>query len=100
MKPDSAVASVSVSTNSLAYVAGSATGVTNLYAYDALERRVAETDGRGNTTRTAYDSLGRFASVSVSAGGSGDVPRPLSTFAYTYLPGTDLGEWCLSPFHL
>ena len=46
----------------------------------------------------AYDSLGRFASVSVSAGGSGDVPRPLSTFAYSYLPGTDLGEWCLSPF--
>ena len=44
----------------------------------------------------AYDALGRFASV--TAGGSGDVPRPLPTFTYTYLPGTDLGEWCLSPF--
>ena len=31
----------------------SATAVTNRYAYDALNRRMAVTDGRGNTSPTA-----------------------------------------------
>ena len=92
---------------------------TNLYAYDVFGNltnevqngtviaRDYDTFGRptgyalggfapSREVHYAYDALGRFASV--TAGGSGDVPRPLSTFAYSYLHGTDLGEWCLSPF--
>ncbi len=37
----------------------SASCVTNLYAYDALGRQMAKTDGRGNVTRTEYDAAGR-----------------------------------------
>jgi len=39
----------------------STTAITNRYAYDGLNRRIATTDGRGNTTTTAYNSLGQVA---------------------------------------
>ena len=45
----------------------SATAVTNRYAYDALNRRVAVTDGRGNTTTTTYNILGQVAYVEDAA---------------------------------
>ena len=42
----------------------SVSAVTNTVAYDSLGRRVANTDGRGNTRHTEYNSLGqRFASI-------------------------------------
>ena len=41
----------------------SATAVTNRYAYDALNRLVSFTDGRGNTSTTAYNTLGQVAWV-------------------------------------
>ena len=37
----------------------SVSAVTNTYAYDALGRQVAKTDGRGNTARMEYDAAGR-----------------------------------------
>lgn len=39
----------------------SATGVTTTYAYDALGRQIAQTDGRGNTSQIVYDAQGRVA---------------------------------------
>ena len=39
------------------------TGVTTTFAYDAFQREVSQTDGRGNTTRTVYDNLGRVSST-------------------------------------
>ncbi len=42
--------------------------VTNLFAYDALNRRTAVTDGRGNTTVTHYDALGRAGWAEDAAG--------------------------------
>jgi YD repeat-containing protein len=41
----------------------SQTGVTTTFAYDAFQREVSQTDGRGNTTHTVYDSLGRVTST-------------------------------------
>ena len=37
----------------------STTAVTNRYAYDGLNRQVAVTDGRGNTSATAYNTFGQ-----------------------------------------
>ena len=39
----------------------SSTAVTNTFVYDGLARRIATTDGRENTTTTAYNSLGQIA---------------------------------------
>ena len=41
----------------------STSAVTNRYAYDALNRRVAVMDGRGNTSTTTYNGLGQVAYV-------------------------------------
>ena len=42
----------------------SVSAVTNTVAYDSLGRRIANTDGRGNTRHTEYNSLGqRSASI-------------------------------------
>ena len=42
----------------------SVSAVTNTVAYDSLGRRIANTDGRGNTRHVEYNSLGqRFASI-------------------------------------
>ena len=37
------------------------TGVTTTYAYDALGRQIAQTDGRGYTSQIVYDEQGRVA---------------------------------------
>ena len=47
----------------------SVSAVTNVYAYDALGRRIAKTDGRGNVTRTEYDAAGRQSATFDGAGG-------------------------------
>ena len=41
----------------------SPTGVTTTYAYDALGRQIAQTDGRGNTSQVVYDAQGRVAKI-------------------------------------
>ena len=61
--PTSTTPAVTVSTNSLVCSSTSQTGVTTTFAYDAFQREVLQTDGRGNTTRTVYDSLGRVSST-------------------------------------
>ena len=42
--------------------------VTNRFSHDALGRRVAATDGRGNATVYAYDPFGRILSTTDPAG--------------------------------
>ena len=42
--------------------------VTNRFSHDALGRRVAATDGRGNATSYAYDPFGRILSTTDPAG--------------------------------
>ena len=37
--------------------------LSTTFAYDAFQREVSQTDGRGNTTRTIYDNFGRVAST-------------------------------------
>ena len=61
--PTAQNAALSVVSNGLVVMSVSQTGVTNTFSYDALNRQIAATDGRGNTTRTVYDSLGRVAST-------------------------------------
>ena len=61
--PTSTTPAVTTSTNGLVRSSTSQTGVTTTFAYDAFQREVSQTDGRGNTTRTVYDSLGRVAST-------------------------------------
>ena len=39
----------------------STTAITNSYAYDSLNRRLAVTDGRGNTSHIVYNTLGQTA---------------------------------------
>jgi len=61
--PTAQNAALSVVSNNLAIMSVSQSCVTNTFAYDALNRQIASTDGRGNTTRTMYDPLGRVAST-------------------------------------
>ena len=61
--PTSTTPAVTVSTNGLMMSSTSQTGVTTTFAYDAFQREVSQTDGRGNTTHTVYDSLGRVTST-------------------------------------
>ena len=61
--PTSTTPVVTVSTNGLIYSSTSQTGVITTFGYDALQRQIAQTDGRGNTVRTIYDNLGRVASA-------------------------------------
>ena len=53
----------------------SVSAVTNTYAYDALGRHIAHTDGRGNTTHTEYNALGQHV-ASIDALGN------RTTYAY------------------
>ncbi|HOR97222.1 MAG TPA: hypothetical protein PLZ74_02490, partial [Kiritimatiellia bacterium] len=46
----------------------SSTAVTNAYTYDGFGRQVSATDGRGNTTVTAYNELGQVAYTVDAAG--------------------------------
>jgi YD repeat-containing protein len=66
--PDSVLDARQVSVNGLALRSVSPTGVTNSYAYDALRRQIALTDGRGNTSRTHYDANGRVDWIADAAG--------------------------------
>ncbi len=59
----SATPAVTTSTNGLVVSSTSQTGVTTTFAYDAFQREVSQTDGRGNTTRTVYDNFGRVTST-------------------------------------
>ena len=61
--PTAQNAALSVVSNGLAVMSVSQSCVTNTFAYDALNRQIAATDGRGNTTRTEYDALGRVAAT-------------------------------------
>ena len=61
--PTSTTPAVTVSTNGLVCSSTSQTGVTTTFAYDAFQREVSQTDGRGNTTRTTYDNFGRVTST-------------------------------------
>lgn len=57
--PYAEVPALTVETDGLTVLTVSPAAVTNAYAYDALRRRVSATDGRGNTSLTHYDALGR-----------------------------------------
>ena len=61
--PTSTTPAVTVSTNGLMMSSTSQTGVTTTFAYDAFQREVSQTDGRGNTTRTVFDQNGRVSST-------------------------------------
>ena len=55
--PFSTQAVIRVSTAGVPVTDISASCVTNAFAYDGFTRRTAATDGRGNTSRTSYNSL-------------------------------------------
>jgi YD repeat-containing protein len=57
--PTSAQPEFQLTVNGLLTQTVSSTAVTNTYAYDGLARRTAATNGRGNTTVTAYNALGQ-----------------------------------------
>ncbi len=59
--PDSTLPAEVVVQSGLTLSSRSATGVTTTYAYDALGRQIAQTDGRGNTSHLVYDAQGRVA---------------------------------------
>ena len=61
--PTSIIPAMSIVSNNLAIMSVSQTGVTNIFSYDALNRQIAATDGRGNTTQTIYDANGRVVST-------------------------------------
>jgi RHS repeat-associated protein len=46
----------------------SASGVTNLFAYDALNRQTAAIDGRGNTNSVQYNAVGQISSTADASG--------------------------------
>jgi RHS repeat-associated protein len=59
LSPASIQPAVQTRVNGLLASVVSVTSVTNTYAYDGLTRQIAATDGRGNTTVTAYNALGQ-----------------------------------------
>ena len=61
LSPDSTLPAETVARCGLTVSSRSATGVTTTYAYDALGRQIAQTDGRGNTSQIVYDAQGRVA---------------------------------------
>ncbi len=61
LSPDSTLPAETVARCGLTVSTRSATGVTTTYAYDALGRQIAQTDGRGNTSQIVYDAQGRVA---------------------------------------
>ena len=66
--PNSILDAQSISIAGLVVSNLSATDIAFSYAYDALGRQIASTDGRGNTTTTVYDQYGRVASTIDAAG--------------------------------
>jgi RHS repeat-associated protein len=61
LSPTSVQPAVQTHVNGLLTATVSSTAVTNTYAYDGLARQTVVTDGRGNTTVTAYTPLGLVA---------------------------------------
>ena len=61
LSPDSTLPAEVVVQSGLTVSSRSPTGVTTTYAYDALGRQIAQTDGRGNTSHLVYDAQGRVA---------------------------------------
>ena len=61
LSPDSTLPAETVARCGLTASSRSPTGVTTAYAYDALGRQIAQTDGRGNTSQIVYDAQGRVA---------------------------------------
>ena len=59
LSPTSVQPSIQTTINGLRVSSVSTTSITNTFAYDALGRQTALTDGRGNTSVTAYNSLGQ-----------------------------------------
>jgi RHS repeat-associated protein len=59
LSPTSVQPAVEATVNGLLASTVSSTAVTNTFAYDGLGRRIAVTDGRGNTTVAAYNALGQ-----------------------------------------
>ena len=77
--PDATTDAVEVSVDGLLVSSQSKTGATRSYAYDALGRRIQETDPRTGASLTTYDAQGRTASVTDPAG---------NTVTYAYDPTT------------
>ena len=61
LSPDSTLPAETVVQSGLTISTRSPSGVTTTYAYDALGRQIAQTDGRGNTSQIVYDAQGRVA---------------------------------------
>ena len=61
LSPDSTLPAETVARCGLTVSTRTHTGVTTTYAYDALGRQIAQTDGRGNTSQIVYDEQGRIA---------------------------------------
>ena len=61
LSPDSTLPAETVVQSGLTVSSRSPTGVTTTYAYDALGRQTAQTDGRSNTSQIVYDAQGRVA---------------------------------------
>jgi RHS repeat-associated protein len=59
--PTSVQPQIQLNVNGLMLKTVSSTAVTNTFGYDLLGRRIADTDGRGNTTVTAYNPQGLVA---------------------------------------
>ena len=59
--PASSLAAETVVQSGLTVSTRTPTGVTTTYAYDALGRQIAQTDGRGYTSQIVYDEQGRVA---------------------------------------
>jgi RHS repeat-associated protein len=81
--PASTLDALTVSVNGLTLTNVTATGVTTVYAYDPLARRIAVTDGRGNTASNTYNTAGQLVSESRANGAS-----PPFVTAYAYDPFT------------
>ena len=59
--PASSLAAETVVQSGLTLSSRSPSGVTTIYAYDALGRQISQTDGCGYTSQIVYDAQGRVA---------------------------------------
>ena len=89
----------------------SVSGVTDTYAYDALNRQVSHTNGRGSTSQTQYDAYGRTAGYTLNNvrqttigydAATGRIATMLANgsnvpFTWFYLPGSDLKSSLVYP---
>ena len=59
--PTSTQAQINIQSYGLSALSISTSAITNQFHYDGLSRQIARTDGRGNTSIAAYNSLGLVA---------------------------------------